>query len=281
MGTINLGGSGHGFDMDLDAAGLDAILPAGSTSATETRVGWWEDADTYAVFTGRHFVNSLANGYLDLMTAGTVTGVRVVDEGRTIFSATGIKVSAPDVIDAIRYAPGSLMPLITAGNDTITGTRYADVLEAGAGRDLLKGGAGNDVLRGGSGRDSLQGGAGRDWLHGGADGDLLQGGEGADIFVYRSVSESTARTRDTISDFSDAAGDRIHLASIDANETRGGNQDFTFIGAGDFSGTAGELHAIRRASVTTIEADTDGDARADLVIRLAGSHVLDADSLVL
>ncbi len=146
------------------------------------------------------------------------------------------------------------------------------MLEGGAGRDLLKGGAGNDVLRGGSGRDSLQGGSGRDWL---------QGGAGADTFVYRSVSESTARTRDTISDFSGAAGDRIHLASIDANETRGGNQAFTFIGGRDFSGTAGELHAIRRASVTTIEADTDGDARADLVIRLAGSRVLDDDSLVL
>ncbi len=110
MGTINLGGSGHGFDMDLDAAELDALLPDGGTSAGETRVSWWESADTYAVFTGRNFANPLVNGYLDLMTAGTVTGFRVVEDGRTILSVTGIKASAPDIIHAIRYAPDSFWP---------------------------------------------------------------------------------------------------------------------------------------------------------------------------
>lgn len=51
-----------------------------------------------------------------------------------------------------------------AGNDTLTGTGLADVLDGGAGNDSLIGLAGNDSLTGGLGNDSLDGGNDSDVL---------------------------------------------------------------------------------------------------------------------
>ncbi|PHS26635.1 MAG: hypothetical protein COA83_02885 [Methylophaga sp.] len=50
------------------------------------------------------------------------------------------------------------------GNETLTGTNYADVINSGDGDDVLIGGAGNDTLIAGAGSDWLQGGAGNDTL---------------------------------------------------------------------------------------------------------------------
>lgn len=85
----------------------------------------------------------------------------------------------------------------TPGNDTIRGTRRADVIVAGAGNDTVRGLGGDDRICGGPGADRLFGGAGRDRLYGGLDrlyvddalgqsvrqGDRLRGGPGADRLV--------------------------------------------------------------------------------------------------
>jgi Ca2+-binding RTX toxin-like protein len=49
-----------------------------------------------------------------------------------------------------------------SGNDTITGSKFADDLRGGGGNDTLTGGSGNDVLNGGGGDDTMTGGAGKD-----------------------------------------------------------------------------------------------------------------------
>jgi Ca2+-binding RTX toxin-like protein len=54
------------------------------------------------------------------------------------------------------------------GNDTLVGTRFADVLVGGLGDDRITGGAGRDILIGGGGADRLAGGADDDVLIGGA-----------------------------------------------------------------------------------------------------------------
>lgn len=67
-----------------------------------------------------------------------------------------------------------------AGDDTITGGAYGNVLYGGAGSDTLYGGVGADVLDGGGEDDYLVGGLGRDFLVGGPGGDTLDGNEGRD-----------------------------------------------------------------------------------------------------
>jgi Ca2+-binding RTX toxin-like protein len=65
--------------------------------------------------------------------------------------------------------------VVTAGDDTITGS---------AGRDAIDGGRGNDVIAGHAGNDTLYGNAGNDRLAGGLGDDVLYGNDGADTLAY-------------------------------------------------------------------------------------------------
>ncbi|WP_151719182.1 calcium-binding protein [Gemmobacter serpentinus] len=132
----------------------------------------------------------------------------------------------------------------------------------------VTGGKGHDLLRGDGEANRLTGGTGRDTLEGGAGADTLVGGGGADRFVFTTKSDSTPRARDVISDFNRSQGDKIDLTRLDGNDRASGNQDLKFIGSSAFSGKAGELRAFTSGSATRIEADTNGDGRADFSLDL-------------
>jgi Ca2+-binding RTX toxin-like protein len=71
----------------------------------------------------------------------------------------------------------------SGGNDTITGTAYADTIYGGDGNDTLTGQVGDDALHGDDGTDTLNGSAGNDVLSGpGTDlaQDTLNGGDNTD-----------------------------------------------------------------------------------------------------
>jgi Ca2+-binding RTX toxin-like protein len=125
--------------------------------------------------------------------------------------------------------------------------------------------------------ETLKGGAGDDRLTGRAGRDTLTGGAGADVFRYLSVKDSPAGTtkRDTITDFKAAQKDVIDLSAIDANSRKAGNQAFSFIGGRAFSGRRGQL----RFSKGVLAADTNGDRKADLQIRLTGVKTLPATAI--
>ncbi len=132
---------------------------------------------------------------------------------------------------------------------------------AGLARAML---AGDDVIRGSAGADLLFGFGGCDTLTGGRGADALTGGGGADVFRFITAADSRAGAPDTITDFA-AGHDTLDLRPIDAAAGVKGNQAFDFIGAADFSGTAGELRLAGRL----LEADRDGDGLADFAIRFA------------
>jgi hypothetical protein len=78
------------------------------------------------------------------------------------------------------------------GAEQITGTSYADTMNAGAetdgvlvfgnvGDDSIIGGSGNDSLHGDAGNDQVFGGGGDDQLFGGTEADSLFGGTGNDM----------------------------------------------------------------------------------------------------
>lgn len=97
-----------------------------------------------------------------------------------------------------------------AGNDVLTGGAGFDRLDGGAGADRLDGGAGTDILAGGDGVDVILGGAGSDRIEGGAGADIITGGAGADVFIFNGRTEGG----DRITDFDQAAGDRLKLLSF-------------------------------------------------------------------
>jgi Ca2+-binding RTX toxin-like protein len=88
---------------------------------------------------------------------------------------------------------------------------FGGFIRTGAGNDLVDGSGQADFIEGGIGVDVLYGRGGTDDLVGGLGGDWLQGGADADIFRYRSLTDSTVNGQDFIADFSTAEGDKIYL----------------------------------------------------------------------
>ena len=169
------------------------------------------------------------------------------------------------------------------GNDTLNGLAGNDTLNGGMGNDTLDGGAGNDTLTGGSGDDNLMGGDGNDTLIGGQGADRLTGGAGVDTFKFTalsdvySVSQDSVYAEDYISDF--AAGEKIDLSGIDADTDIAGNQAFTFVMGGQFTGTAGEvLFEIPFPGADYhIVGDVNGDGAADFDIQVSGAIPMPVD----
>ncbi|MGO4129098.1 calcium-binding protein [Inquilinus sp. YAF38] len=156
--------------------------------------------------------------------------------------------------------------------EDVNGSQADDTLAGNGGVNLLNGFNGNDALDGAGGHDLLDGGAGNDLLHGGSAMDQLTGGAGADTFIFATTTESpsTVAGRDLITDFSHAQGDRIDLSLIDANAGAAGDQVFTYLGTGAFTGVAGQLHIWTDAGKTIVSGDVNGDKLADFAIALTG-----------
>lgn len=143
------------------------------------------------------------------------------------------------------------------GNDLVdlSGCLAISTGLGGEGNDVLLGSAGDNWLGGGDGSDTLEGRGGNDELTGGVGRDILHGGAGSDIFRYNSVQDSCGTGGiDTIADF-ERGVDRIDLSAISG---------LRWIGAAPFSGSPGEL----RATMLGIQADTNGDRVADMIIWL-------------
>ncbi|MGF6231837.1 Ca2+-binding RTX toxin-like protein [Inquilinus ginsengisoli] len=203
------------------------------------------------------------------------------------------------------------------GNDVLRGRGGADHLDGGIGTDLasywgeatavtvnlatgigsggnaagdtlvsienVNGGQGGDTLIGSSGANALNGFESNDVISGGAGKDLLTGGAGADRFAYASIADSVVGANaDRIADFSHAQGDTIDLSLIDANTGAPNDQAFSFIGAGLYTGVAGQLRAaVTAPGVTTIAGDVNGDSVSDFHIQLTGAFALVAADFVL
>ena len=91
--------------------------------------------------------------------------------------------AAANKFDASGFTLGAVTLVGLAGNDTLLGTNFADLLDGGLGNDSQSGGAGADTLLGGDGNDSMDGGADADVLNGQAGLDTLLGGAGDDTLT--------------------------------------------------------------------------------------------------
>jgi hypothetical protein len=168
-----------------------------------------------------------------------------------------------------------------AGRDG-TGNALANIIHGATASNVLSGLGGNDTIRGDAGRDTIDGGAGADLIDGGAGKDTLTGGADRDVFQFRDGDFGTTRAlADLITDFSHAAAEKIQLNLVDADTIAAGNQAFTWIGNGAFTGVAGQLHYAQAGGNTYVEGDTNGDGLVDFVIALTGTVNLVASDFVL
>jgi serralysin len=139
-----------------------------------------------------------------------------------------------------------------SGADHITGNQLANI---------LSGGPGIDTLTGGPGRDTLNGGGQHDYFH------------------FNAVSDSPAGAgRDIINAFQHNVDD-IDLRAIDA-KTGGGNNAFIWIGTSGFHHVKGELHYKDLGASCLVQADTNGDGRANFEIFVHSATLSKTDFLL-
>ncbi|MDX2258274.1 MAG: hypothetical protein NW205_05090 [Hyphomicrobiaceae bacterium] len=223
-----------------------------------------------------------ANDYAGRTTsAGDINGDGLSD---IIIGAFGVdangSASGATYVVFGRIPDAAVVRFGTAIDQNLVGGNFSDRLSGLGGADKLYGNGGNDFLFGGDGNDILRGAAGNDIMAGGRGRDTLIGFTGNDRFDFNATNESVrGALRDVINDF--RRGDRIDLATIDA-ETGGSNQRFDFIGNDGFSRDKGELRVIEQAGARClVQADTNGDGRADLEILVLGVEKLNAGDFVL
>jgi len=92
-----------------------------------------------------------------------------------------------------------------AGDDQLFGRGGTDTLNGGDGVDMLDGGAGDDMLNGGEGIDTLLGGTGNDTLAGDAGDDVMKGGAGDDTYIVEDAG-------DTVTELANEGTDEVRTA---------------------------------------------------------------------
>ena len=233
---------------------------------------------TSHTLTGKLNTLSFGEGLNGVNSPPGITNSKMsLDETDLSFAALGLNSAKGDKVHDILYG------MMTGDADAFLNhlAKNAVSFKGGAGDDTYIGGRKADTLAGGAGADTLSGGKGNDKLTGGLGADHLTGAGGKDVFIFKSVAQSTLDEADTISGFKGSAGDRIHLKAIDADSTAQGNNAFDFIGTDAFSGKAGELRYESAEGSTWIYGDVDGDGAADLAIMLNGSLSLRENFFVL
>lgn len=311
-GSANAGSAlllAQGFDVDLGSAGgaLGWLVSNAASARAVTLTGSLRNdtmiggggADALNAGNGNDVLNAGAghdtldggagNDVLtggqgdDVMTGGLGRDRFLVDAGTDRITDLGLGGAEVVTVSAGAVLTARLAAAWTAGNGTANGGSArveANGFDANLARaagdqgwSVSNAGSATGVLLTGSAQaDSLTGGAGADTLLGGLGADVLAGGAGADVFRFPGAP---AAEGDLILDFSAAQGDVIDLSPIDANGRLAGNAAFVFLGAGEFSGVAGQL----RFAGGQLLGDLDGDRIADFAITLAGVATLDAGSV--
>jgi Ca2+-binding RTX toxin-like protein len=223
--------------------------------------------------------NDVLNGGTgaDVMAGGVGNDVYFVDQaGDSIQEAVGAGSDAVYVTGDYVLQGGAEVELLAVTGAAASvgvilhGNEFGQSIVGGSGGDALVGGGGNDLITGNDGADMIDGGAGNDGLRGGA---------GADFFRFLSASDSSG-AGDSIYDFVSGT-DKINLSLIDADTGVAGDQAFTFIGAGAFTNSAGQLRAELSDGVMHIFGDINGDSVADLHILLYNAPSVNAGDFVL
>ncbi|MFN3348224.1 cadherin domain-containing protein [Pseudorhodoplanes sp.] len=119
--TFLLKGKDDAADIIDGGAGIDTVQVSGSVTLNGFHAG--NSSIEQWLGTGKGIKGSAGNDVFDFSALTSVVNMGIVDAG--------------------------------AGDDTVIGSSFADILRGGVGNDRLDGGAGNDILTGGAGSDTF------------------------------------------------------------------------------------------------------------------------------
>jgi Ca2+-binding RTX toxin-like protein len=160
------------------------------------------------------------------------------------------------------------------GDDSITGSSWADKLLGFGGSDSISGMAGNDLIFGGAGNDFINGGAGNDLIDGGPGSDILAGGEGDDLLILYTTTDVVVENPGEGSDTVRLAYNVTEPTLIDLTSAYGGNvENVQAVGTGRFNLT-GNAEANRLTSNASINILIGGAGDDTLDGRLGGDTLI-------
>ncbi len=186
-----------------------------------------------------------------------------------IFAGPGVNTinqAAADGNDLVDLSENSVAILYTvmAGNDTVIGTAFRDLITGGSGDDHIEGRAGLDTINGSAGNDTLMGGDDTDLINpGDGTADLVDGGDGADQLVVESTTNTTVSIRRVGNSNSIEVG-------FGANLTTGFDFDLIDIITG-IGGTSVTVQDLSTTTVTQVNVSFIGGTGDTLVVE--GSNV--------
>jgi Ca2+-binding RTX toxin-like protein len=184
-----------------------------------------------------------------------------------------------DTYDLSNYAGAVTIDLRPGEWTTTSAVQLANL----GGGNMARGNVANALLFSGDTRSLIEnaiGGSGNDVLIANQAVNRLTGGGGADVFRFNSVSDSGRGVlSDTITDFASGT-DRIDLSGIDANGNTAGDDAFTFIGSGAFTGAAGQLRYEVSGNSIRLLGDINGDSVADFEL-VVNSPVISQPDFIL
>lgn len=124
---------------------------------------------------------------------------------------------------------------VLSGNDSLTGSSFADTMYGLGGKDKLIGNAGDDNLYAGGGNDRMFGGDGYDTFYSRKGNDIMTGGANNDFFVFNK-GDGDDRITDFNADNADMAGHDliyIQIAFEDIKSIKKSGDDSTVIDFGN------------------------------------------------
>lgn len=257
-------GVGHaGWGAKKVTKGVEITTTQTQSPGWQTAPPGWKKNDTGGIFEMDFRAKEIAIRFFDIgiFTRDIVNGPYFSDKYGKLPPITGfeLKTNMHGLTRSdIKFDANSMLVDWNGGSfteDTYVNiyVKFGQTLAGTKKADILKGNKGSDYIIGGRGVDKM---AGR--------------GE-TDVFVFRKGDTGkTTKKADLITDFNRKQADKIDLHLWDADAKKAGMQDFDFIGRKEFTKTAGELRYEKYGSGVLLSGDTNGDGKADLMIKLRG-----------